>query len=84
MRIGRNVWIGRGSCVLPGVTIGDNAVIGANSVVTRNIPSDALAVGAPARVTGAASGGKPVRITHQHPSPDVGTDDGSQPGGGVS
>lgn len=48
--IGRNVWIGRGVTVLPGVTIGDHAVIGANSVVTGDIPSGAIAVGAPARM----------------------------------
>lgn len=48
--IGRDVWIGRGSCILPGVTIGDGAIIGANSVVTKDIPSHTLAAGAPAKV----------------------------------
>lgn len=48
--IGSDVWIGRGCCILPGVTIGDGAIIGANSVVTRDIPSHTLAVGAPARI----------------------------------
>ncbi|WP_300673940.1 acyltransferase [Desulfoluna sp.] len=48
--IGRDVWIGRGSCILPGVTIGDGAIIGANSVVTKDIPSHTLAAGAPARM----------------------------------
>lgn len=43
-------WIGAGTTILPGVTIGRNAVIGAGSVVTRNIPDGALAVGAPAQV----------------------------------
>lgn len=47
--IGNNVFIGAGSIVLPGVTIGDNVVIGAGSVVSRDIPSDSVAVGAPAR-----------------------------------
>lgn len=48
--IGNNVWIG-GSCViLPGVTIGDNAVIGAGSVVTKDIPSNVCAAGNPCRV----------------------------------
>lgn len=50
IRIGRDVWIGRGSCVLPGVTIGDGVVIGANSVVSRDISSYSIAAGAPAKV----------------------------------
>ena len=48
--IGDSVWIGGGTTILPGVTIGDNVVIGAGSVVTRDIPSNSLAVGNPARV----------------------------------
>lgn len=48
--IGNNVFIGAESVVLPGVTIGNNVVIGANSTVTHNIPDNAVAVGAPARV----------------------------------
>ena len=44
------MWIGGGTTILPGVTIGDNVVIGAGSVVTRDIPSNSLAVGNPARV----------------------------------
>jgi acetyltransferase-like isoleucine patch superfamily enzyme len=54
--IGRDVWIGRGSCVLPGVVIGDGAVIGANSVVTKSVPAGAIAVGSPARVISARPG----------------------------
>lgn len=48
--VGDNVWFGAHVCVLPGVTIGDNCVIGAGSVVTKNIPSDSVAVGNPCRV----------------------------------
>lgn len=48
--VGNNVWIGAQVCVLPGVTIGDNSVIGAGSIVNRNIPADSLAVGNPCRV----------------------------------
>lgn len=48
--IGNNVWIGAQVCVLPGVTIGDNCVIGAGSVVNRDIPAGSLAVGNPCRV----------------------------------
>jgi acetyltransferase-like isoleucine patch superfamily enzyme len=48
--VGSNVWIGYGAQILRGVTIGDNAIIGASSVVTRDIPANAVAVGTPARV----------------------------------
>jgi len=48
--IGKGVWIGANSLILPGVTIGDDCVIGAGSVVTRDIPSGSIAVGSPARV----------------------------------
>lgn len=48
--IGRNVWIGGGAVILPGVRIGDNVVIGAGSVVTHNIPDNSVAVGNPCRV----------------------------------
>lgn len=48
--IGNNIWIGADVCVLPGVTIGDNCVIGAGSVVNKNIPAGSLAVGNPCRV----------------------------------
>ena len=50
VRIGQNCWIGAGAIILPGVTIGDNVVIGAGSVVTKDIPSDVVAVGNPCRV----------------------------------
>lgn len=48
--IGNNVWIGGHVCVLPGVTIGDNAVIGAGSIVTKDIPANSLAVGNPCKI----------------------------------
>lgn len=48
--IGSNVWIGGNTVILPGVTIGDNCVIGAGSVVNKDIPSHVLAVGNPCRV----------------------------------
>lgn len=50
VRIGKNCWLGAGVIVLPGVTIGDNTVIGAGSVVTKDIPSNVVAVGVPCRV----------------------------------
>ena len=48
--IGHNVWIGGSVTILPGVTIGDNVTIGAGSVVTRDIPSNSVAVGNPCKV----------------------------------
>ncbi len=48
--IGDNVWIGAGAIILPGVTIGENSVIGAGSVVTKDIPANVIAVGAPCKV----------------------------------
>ena len=47
---GKNVWIGGGTIMLPGVTIGDNTVIGAGSVVTKDIPADTIAYGNPCKV----------------------------------
>lgn len=48
--VGLNVWIGGGAILLPGVTIGDGALIGAGSVVTRDVPSATTVVGTPARM----------------------------------
>lgn len=50
VRIGKSCWIGAGALILPGVTIGDNTVIGAGSVVTKDIPAGVVAVGNPCRV----------------------------------
>lgn len=50
VHIGENVWVGVGAVILPGVTIGDDTVIGAGSVVTKDIPSGVVAVGNPCRV----------------------------------
>ncbi|HVF80768.1 MAG TPA: sugar O-acetyltransferase, partial [Flavisolibacter sp.] len=48
--IGANVWVGGGAVICPGVTIGNRCVIGAGSVVTKNIPDDVFAAGNPCRV----------------------------------
>ena len=48
--VGRNVWIGSGVQIMPGITIGDNSVVGAGSVVTKDIPANVVAVGNPCRV----------------------------------
>ncbi len=50
VRVGHNVWIGYGACILRGVTVGDNAIIGTSSVLTRAVPENAVAAGVPARV----------------------------------
>ena len=50
IHIGRNCWLGAGVIVLPGVSIGDNSVIGAGSIVTKDIPSNVVALGNPCRV----------------------------------
>jgi maltose O-acetyltransferase len=59
IHIGRNVWIGGGAIILPGLRVGDGAVIGAGSVVTRDVPADVTVMGNPAR----------DRSQHQHSSP---------------
>ena len=50
VHIGRNCWIGAGAVILPGVTIGDDVVVGAGSVVTKDLPSGVVAVGNPCKV----------------------------------
>jgi acetyltransferase-like isoleucine patch superfamily enzyme len=50
VRVGHNVWMGYGSCVLRGVTIGDNAIVGTSAVVTKDVPENAVVGGVPARV----------------------------------
>jgi len=50
IHIGKNCWLGAGVIVLPGVTIGDNSVIGAGSIVNKDIPANVVAVGSPCRV----------------------------------
>ena len=49
VKIGDNVWIGMNSCILPGVEIGNNSIIGSGSVVTKNIPENEIWVGNPAK-----------------------------------
>ena len=50
VRVGHNVWVGYGACFLRGVTVGDNAVIGTLSVVTKDVPANAVAGGVPVKV----------------------------------
>ncbi|MCI9243400.1 MAG: sugar O-acetyltransferase [Lawsonibacter sp.] len=56
IRIGRNCWLGAGVVVVPGVTIGDNVVVGAGSVVTRDLPDNVVAVGNPCKILREADG----------------------------
>jgi acetyltransferase-like isoleucine patch superfamily enzyme len=50
VEVGSNVWIGYGACILRGVRIGDNSIVGTNSVVTKDVPANAVVAGIPARV----------------------------------
>lgn len=50
VHIGKNCWIGAGAIILPGITIGDHVVIGAGSVVTKDLPSNVVAVGNPCKI----------------------------------
>lgn len=55
VRLCRGCWIGAGACILPGVTVGENAVVGAGSVVTRDVPARTVVAGSPATVIRAIS-----------------------------
>jgi acetyltransferase-like isoleucine patch superfamily enzyme len=50
VRVGHNVWIGYGACILRGATVGENSVIGTSAVVTKDVPANAVVAGVPARV----------------------------------
>jgi acetyltransferase-like isoleucine patch superfamily enzyme len=50
VEVGNNVWIGYGACILRGVRVGDNAIVGTNSVVTKDVPANAVVGGIPARI----------------------------------
>ena len=50
VEVGSNVWIGYGACILRGVRVGDNSIVGTNSVVTRDVPANAVVAGIPARI----------------------------------
>ncbi len=50
VEVGSNVWVGYGACILRGVRVGDNSIIGTNAVVTKDVPANAVVAGVPARV----------------------------------
>jgi acetyltransferase-like isoleucine patch superfamily enzyme len=50
VRVGSNVWLGYGACILRGVSVGDNSIVGTSAVVTKNVPENAVVGGVPARV----------------------------------
>jgi acetyltransferase-like isoleucine patch superfamily enzyme len=50
VRVGHNVWMGYGACILRGVTIGENSIVGTSSVVTTDFPANSVLAGAPARL----------------------------------
>lgn len=70
VKIGNNVWLGAGAIVLPGVTIGDNCVIGAGSVVTKDIPPNSVAVGNPCRALREITDKDMITYNHGKPIPD--------------
>ncbi len=50
IEVGSNVWVGYGACILRGVRVGDNSIVGTNAVVTKDVPANAIVAGIPARV----------------------------------
>jgi acetyltransferase-like isoleucine patch superfamily enzyme len=50
VRVGHNVWLGYGACILRGVEVGENAIVGTSSVVTKEVPANAVVGGSPARL----------------------------------
>jgi acetyltransferase-like isoleucine patch superfamily enzyme len=69
--VGSNVWVGYGACVLRGTQVGDNAVIGTNSVVTKDVPANAVVGGLPARILRMREEPRELRWPHPvEPDPD--------------
>jgi acetyltransferase-like isoleucine patch superfamily enzyme len=65
VEIGSNVWIGYGACILRGVRVGDNAIVGTNCVVTKDVPANAVVAGVPARIVRMREA--PERLRWPHP-----------------
>ena len=74
VEVGSNVWIGYGACILRGVRVGDNSVIGTNAVVTKDVPANAVVGGVPARVLRMREVPERLRWPHPvEPDPDAAT-----------
>jgi acetyltransferase-like isoleucine patch superfamily enzyme len=72
--VGSNVWVGYGACVLRGVSVGDNSIVGTNSVVTRDVPANAVVAGIPARVIRMREAPEQLRWRHPvEPDPEAWT-----------
>ncbi len=72
--LGRDAWLGAGVTILPGVTVGECAIVGAGAVVTHDVPPHAIVTGVPARVTGYVPGHEPPQegnAPYIHPSATV-------------
>ena len=91
VEVGSNVWIGYGACILRGVSVGDTSIVGTNSVVTRDVPANAVVAGIPARVIRMRESPRGLRwadpvepdpaaeTTLSPPRPSVSTDTSSSP-----
>jgi acetyltransferase-like isoleucine patch superfamily enzyme len=74
VEVGNNVWIGYGACILRGVSVGDNSVIGTNAVVTKDVPANAIVGGVPARIIRMRDAPEDLRWEHPvEPDPEAWT-----------
>jgi acetyltransferase-like isoleucine patch superfamily enzyme len=74
VEVGNNVWIGYGACILRGVSVGDNSVIGTNAVVTKDVPANAVVAGIPARIVRMREAPRELRWERPvEPDPEAGT-----------
>ena len=72
--VGSNVWIGYGACILRGVRVGDNSIIGSNCVVTKDVPANAVVAGVPARIVRMREAPEQLRWPNPvEPDPTAGT-----------
>jgi len=74
VEVGSNVWIGYGACILRGVRVGDNSIVGTNSVVTKDVPANAVVAGIPARIIRMRDAPEQLRWPHPvEPDPQAWT-----------